>query len=928
MRLTGAGSARPPQNNASQSTPFSEKNIVWNSPAEYLLYMDRMFKNGSNGRYLLIPLTIFLFSGCVYFNTFFMAKKKFNQAEKSQRENAEKQSEQEIGRQGDTPGRSGQSQERPSPRGQSRQPGPSDSSGRLTTRANAQERALYDDVIKKASKVLTFHPDSKWADDALWLIGKSYYNMGDYSAADRKFKELVTNYPESKFADDAYYHMGMCQMELLNEELALETFQRLEREFGKSGYIDEAHFARGRMAFRNEEYDEAIELLAAYLEKYSGEDSAAVVAFIMGQCYQELGDYQAAFAKYKIVERYNPSRQLRFEAILASGSVLLRTDSTAAGMKILDDLARDERYFAQSARIRLKIAEGFQLQNELQKSISEYETTIEKNPKTAESAEACYRLGLIYQNELFDIEKAKEFFGKLQGESSSSQFRNQALARSAQIAKFEAYRVQLQKADSVRTSKETLPIDTAGFSGSIESARPDSAGADSSLLEQADVGGSEEIDDFAEIVIGPDTAIAGDTLYSENPDADRSGLPEKPDSADVIVDGDSIITVAENDFYTVSDSGSVKTNSLIARDSLGMADPDSGSAEIIDEQAVLDSIEAVIAESKAREDSIRQAIIEEGVRTRFLLAELYAYELNQPDSALNEYLLIVEQYPTSPLASKSLLAAASLKLNEGDSVTARTYLQSLFDDYPSSPQAALAAEIIDYPLDLSGNAIGLYALAESLLFKANNPDSAAAVFGIIADNFPDLAPQAAFARARAIDLASDGADSSAYFAYQVVTEIYPQTVYAEKARERLGQSARSGGKRPPPREDRREQNRPQNLPDTSHALADILPPAPPVKVLGEFVYPQSLLDRRLKGEVLFKIKINLFGKVEEHEIIGPSGEYAIDSSATAALLETEFDTSNYDFSRLESYFRYVIQFERPDINIFNDPYREERRDPY
>lgn len=859
--------------------------------------MNRMNSNRSNKRYLVIPLALLLLSGCVYFNTFFVARKKFNEAEKSQKENAEKQLEQEF--RGNSGGGAGQRKGRKAPGGRNRNVGRSGgSSEKMTSKANAQERSLYESAIEKASKVLTYHPDSKWADDALWLIGKSYFNMGDYSLAERKFKELVVNHPESKFADDAYYFMGLSQIELQTENLAIESFEKIESEFKNSEYMDEIYFNKGRLAANKKDYAEAIDLFRQFLERYPKEDSAGLAAFTMGQCYEELGEHYSAYKEYRLVKKYGPSRKLEFESSLAAGSAILKTDSIAVGMKILNDLAKDERYYTVSARIRLKIAEGYRLQNEIEKSIAEYETIADQNSKTAESAEAYYRLGLIYQNELFDVEKAKESFGSVQNEFRSSEFRNLALARSAQIAKFETYRVQLQKADSVRVAKNKRVDDLATPSDSV---------------------GLPEIDSLN---------ILADSMIVDTTMTEEIISVSMPDSLEVSPLPDTMLAGIDDSVRIIIDSLFARSDSSIADDSLEVVEIDSVETEVIDEQAVIDSMNSVISKRQAREDSVRQAIIDAGMETRFLLAELYAYELNQPDSAITEYLLIVEQHPSSAYAPKSLLASANLKLNSGDSILAEEYLMRIVDEYPQFPQASVAAEILKCPFDFARNAIGLYATAESLLFEGGNPDSAAIIFGYIADNFPDLASKAAFARARAIDLAVDGADSSAYFAYELVTKTYPQSVYADAAKKKMGRSSKTGRKRLQQREMKREDKPDINQPDTAGTMVGGFPLAPPVKTLGEFVYPRSLLDRRLKGEVLFKIKINLFGKIEEHEIIGPSGEYAIDSSATEALKETEFDTSKLDLAQLDSYFTYVIPFERPDINIFNDPYREEQRDPY
>ncbi len=329
---------------------------------------------------------------------------------------------------------------------------------------------------------------------------------------------------------------------------------------------------------------------------------------------------------------------------------------------------------------------------------------------------------------------------------------------------------------------------------------------------------------------------------------------------------------------------------------------------------------------KITQDRIRQEIVRAGIETRFLLAELYAFELNRPDSALREYLLIADQHPGSEYARRGLLACATLEVERGGSTAGKEYLQRLIEDYPRSPQAAAAAELLGYQLDLSQNALGLYSKAESLAYDGRDLDSAITLFRFITDNFPDLAPQASYAIAWTFDRYQQDEDSSAYYAYESVSKQYPQSVYAVAAKNRMGIMARPGRRRvPPPEEKRGEAEVVKPDADSLRMVAQGLPPAPAVKELAKFVYPQSLLNRRLKGEVLFKIKITLFGKVEEYEIIGPSGEYAIDSAATAALLNTEFDTADFDLTMLDKYYKYGIGFERPDINIFDDPYIEERR---
>jgi TolA-binding protein len=894
--------------------------------------MSGMFSNRYFRWYLTALVALILSTGCVYYNTFFMARKKFNEAEKKQAQNTEDKKKQGI------------------PPGQPRRPGGDQGrgnvdrrggspSGSFTTKVSPQVRILYEDAIKKASKVLTYHPESKWIDDALWLIGKSYYNMGEYLQADRKFKELVTNHPESKFADDSFYYKGLCQIELGHSNQAMEAFDRIEGISRKSEYIDDVYFARGRIAKDDGRCSEAIELFDLYLEKYPKEDSAARAKFYIGECTEQMGNSYEAYIAYSDVNGYKPSKQLRFDATLAAASAVLKTDSVSIGMEILTDLAKDERYFEQSARIRLKIAEGHYLQNQIEEAINEYNRITEQSPKSHEAAEAYYRLGLIYQNDLFDLEKAKESFSKAQTENPSSEFRNLALARSAQIAKLESYQVQLQRADSVRAAELFRAQNPEDYPDSITS--PEISGED--------IIGPVELRDSS--FIGPSLpeGAESDPIMVEAeeiftvPIETMGELVDVVDGADTAgAPGEDSAKVEKGEYYTVPlESAGVlligpvdedTTLTAIGPDSLNRVNRDPGESQA-GKMSVEDSVRAAhaarlerIRQDKIRQDSIKQEIERTGIDARFLLAELYAYELNRPDSALHEYLLIADQHPNSEYAPRSLLACASLEIDRGDSAVAEEYLYRLIEDHPRSPQAAAAAEMLSYQLDLSENALGLYSMAESLAYDGVNLDSAITLFRHIEGNFPDLAPKASYAVAWAMDRYQEDEDSSAYHAYKIVGEQYPQSIYAVAARDRMGLMAKAVRRRvSPPEEKREEIEIVEADADSLRMIAQGLPPAPAVKELGEFEYPRALLGRRLKGEVLFKIKINLFGKVEEHEIIGPSGEYAIDSAATVALLDTEFDTSDLDFAKLDKYYKYVIGFERPDINIFNDPYIEERR---
>lgn len=834
-------------------------------------------------RKFIILLLLILSASCVYYNLFYNAKQNFKRAEENQRRT-------QISR---------RRQDTSKPAGSSIFQEPS---------ASMTERNLYKAAIEKANKVVVFHPESKYVDDALWIIGKSRYNMTEYITADKRFRELVIKCPDSKYADDAYFYMGMSQFWLKSYDLALEALNKI-MELKKSSYKDDAAFVISFMYFIQGNYNNAIASFTDFLNNFPKSDSAALGRYCVGACYDSLGEFDMALLAYNNVDKYKPSHELYFIARYAAGSAAFKADSVELGMTIFKELATQERYFERSSAIRLKMAEGMNLSGKNDEAISEYLKVIEQFPKTMESAEAYYRLGLIYQDDMYDLEKAKEYFNKASQEKRDSPFRNLALAHSAQISKLETYKSKLGRIPE----KETEPAD---------SVIADSPGKLDSLAVVDTATAQQPLDS----VPSPDTLmvedISAEPIFTHLPESLVVGGLTPSDSIDKTIE-----LMADSSSQALADMMVISDSLLSVPDSL----PESDSVSAV-EAAVDTSVQTVTGDTSS---------IDEDIEIRFLLAELYHHDLNHPDSALSEYLLLAESYPESPYAPKALLASAQIYEQKEDTIKARELYKRIVNFYPSTEQARYAVKKCDdVIIPPEKDVAGLYTQAEDLYFVYDNPDSALILFEFIEATFPqsEFAVKSAFARAWIIDktLKTDG-DSSSYYAFAAVTENYPETPYAEEAKIKMGLVKRKlPVERQLPEETPVEELLTPEEDSLRRARADslkrfafTLPSAPAVKDTGEFLYPEHLLKLKLKGRVTFKIKVDLFGNVVDYEMLGPSGNADIDSVAIEALLNTTFDVSSIqDLSKLDEYFRYDIPFEPPELDGFYDPYRDlEERGP-
>ncbi len=352
-----------------------------------------------------------LLGSCTYYNTFYNAKKSFKEGEKAQK----------------------------------------NASG---SRRNTMGKNHYENAIKKASKVLTFHPKSKWADDALFLIGRAYFNMGEYVKAKRKFEELLSSFPKSNLGEDSHYYVSMCyyysgeEIEAISSLNSLLESKKIEKK--RKG---ETSFMIGEIYFQRKEYTDAQAYYERTLNEFDPDTLSAITQFRIGECFWLKKDYSEAKEVFAGVEERHPSDSLLFESQFREGECYDALGDHQKGMEIYVELSEDERFSARLPSIKLKMAEGYYFLDELCLSMEEYYQITESYPRTEESAKAYFKLGQIYQDRFGDLDEAKKMYESCKAESPQSDIAKQALTQSANISKIEKYQQELSEEETDKSSK-------------------------------------------------------------------------------------------------------------------------------------------------------------------------------------------------------------------------------------------------------------------------------------------------------------------------------------------------------------------------------------------------------------------------------------------------------------------------------------------
>jgi outer membrane assembly lipoprotein YfiO len=168
---------------------------------------------------------------------------------------------------------------------------PTGETSRIEDARAAFQKEDYTHALLVLKQLLADRPGSRYADEAIFLVGRCYYEQGDYIEAEDRFRRVLREYPDSPFACDASYHLGLAllsqsrpaQLDQTETEAALVQFRSYLSRCRNSELADRA---KGHI----------LDIRTKLAEK----------AYRNGALYKKLGDQKAArfYFREKVLGQY------------------------------------------------------------------------------------------------------------------------------------------------------------------------------------------------------------------------------------------------------------------------------------------------------------------------------------------------------------------------------------------------------------------------------------------------------------------------------------------------------------------------------------------------------------------------------------------------------------------------------------------------
>lgn len=570
--------------------------------------------------------------------------------------------------------------------------------GSGTTPGRGQTGGL-DEVIRRSADVLRDHPNSKWVDDALLLIGKSYFYQGNYDAAAQKFEEVLS-LGESSLTDEAYFWLGLSRMEARDYSSAGGALRDgLDRENVRGNWQPRMQLLLGENAVRQGDLEDAVDFLREGVPNLRDPELAARGYFLLGQVLDFLEQYDEAAEAYVLALGQRPTHEIEYAAELQRILSLKRAGQEDRALAYAERLRRDDSFFQQRGEVEMIRARVLAAIGRESEALDLYrEILYDRDPGIRIDGirgHLHYHLATLYRDQFDDYVRASAHL-----DTASTALQQSTLALRDAVITREAIMTADREAaayqDYSRVENQRIVLDSLLYLGSLSD--EDFAAAIEEITEQRrqealeaarERRRLEEQQGFTGGPAGTGTTGRGDGGLPETGDYGFLGYQNPVRIQENLIAfqarwGDRPLVPNWRRAAAIAASASIgegENGELImpdhAMDQAGAMEP-------------LVDISAIPRTPEARLEMQRDLAF-----TRYELANVLFLTLNQPDRAVEWYQLVTDEAdPDLPIVPRAYYALAEAYVALGDSIRADSLYREINLRFDDSPLADAARERI------------------------------------------------------------------------------------------------------------------------------------------------------------------------------------------------------------------------------------------
>ena len=633
-------------------------------------------------------------------------------------------------------------------------------------------------VIEKCSNILQFSPNSSYVEDALMMLGKSFYYQKNYLKGKRKFEELISSQPNSDYILEARLWIGKCDMRLRNysdglnilEDVRNESIEEGEDEFMQEAFIEEIVYYKSVL-----DYTTAIQTANEFLAVSDDDKINAIVWNEVGNLNVTIKDYSAAVKAYQNVFEYSPDYELEVTAKINLGKAFREIGENQEALTLFEDMRSEDKYLDKYSDIDLQIGITESTLGKFDEAINQLTIVDTTYKNTPNSAVAKYEIASVYEYGLKQLDSAAVYYKKASVSQLPKEYISLAKDKDRLFSRYVSLRNYLNKYD-----KQLFYLEN-----------PEEFKKDSALYVQDSLAIAEEISnakEFQESWAGLSDLLVGteDTTgyYQDSVTVANLLVNIYKDSLENITK-DTVFSKIRNpqpgDSIIVAQFDSMFTNRTFDPNAKQKLEQEKRERETLANQLTASLPDTLKFKNnpprrpKISEDSLKTLL----AKNQLDLGNLFLSEFDMPDSAYKYYYSNLTEYQNNYYYANSMFAMGSYYLTVNNQESADSLFNIIYDNYKNESIVNAAAVKLGKPLiDLNYDpALEQYTQAENLIFSG---DYFSALFELqkIPKDFPKsaVAPKAIFASGWIEENELDNPEAAVEY-YDTLIARYPASDY-------------------------------------------------------------------------------------------------------------------------------------------------------
>ncbi len=627
-------------------------------------------------------------------------------------------------------------------------------------------------VVEKSSKLLQFYSTSAYVDEALMMLGKSFYYQNNYQKSNRKFEELLaTNIDDDELITEANLWMAKNSFELKEITKALELIEQVRAKGIEEGYnliIKESYVHEIKYRLREKDYTKAISLATEFAVVYNVDLIRAQIYYELGNLYTLIGEKENAITAYEKVFDYSPDFDLEVSTTIKYANALRNAGQTQKALDVFEDIRTKDKFSNSYNEIDFEIGKTLVELGEYNQALEQFRMVDTTYKNTPFSSASNFEMGELYRAKFLNYDSAGYYFSKSAVSNPPKEYVDKAKSNNLLFAKYSKLRNEINKFDKQLYYSQNIEIFIKDSTEYL---------ADSLRILEEFLAQKEMQEIWKDV--GTDTMLGK---------IDSSFIKDSIFVKDSLIKVDSLIQIGEvSTFDTAGISNRLfefrKQKRIEAENELKNKElqnlKNSG-------QLKLDSLDFKGNPPKRLSISIDSAktIIS---KDNLELGNLFLTDLNVPDSAFFLYQQNLEKFSETSYYPNTLYAIGSYYLTIDEKEKADSLFRIIYENYKDKNIVNAAANKLNLPLiDLNYDpAKEIYASAEGYMLETDYSRSIDKFWSIYKE-YPKspLAPKALYASAFILEDNLFLLDSAASV-YDTLIAKYPTTPYVKKVSQKI-----------------------------------------------------------------------------------------------------------------------------------------------